>query len=140
LNNITIVYRDSAMKELAVDITCREDKISNAILESLRKRLGTQFARTSKQNSRLEVAGRSLLILFVGLGITGFCYWATLDLVGRELQGRYSGIASLLQLLGPNGVLCIGGGLMVILLISIISQFAKPPMETLLIRNGSSQS
>lgn len=140
LNDITIYYRDNAMKDLSVKITCREDKVSDDVLESLQKRLGSQFARTSKQNSRMEVAGRSLVLLAIGLGGTGFCYWATLDLVGRDLHGRYSGIASLFQLIGPNGILCIGGGLILLLLISIISQFAKPPMETLLTRKGSLKS
>jgi hypothetical protein len=139
LNDITISYRDNAMKELSTKLVCREDKISDAILESLHKQLGDQFERTSKSNSRLEVAGRSLILLLIGFGGTGFCYWATLDLVGRELHGRYSGIASLFQLIGPNGVLCIGGGLLIILLISIVSQFIKPPIETLLVRKDSSK-
>ncbi len=140
LNDITIDYRDNTMKDLSAKITCREDKVSDAVLESLHRRLGNQFARSSKQNSRLEVAGRSLVLLVIGLGGTGFCYWATLDLVGRDLHGRYSGIASIFQLIGPNGILCIGGGLILLLLISIISQFIKPPMETLLVRKGSSKS
>ncbi len=140
LNDITIDYRDNTIKDLSAIITCREDKISDAVLESLQRRLGSQFTRISKQNSRLEVAGRSLVLLAIGLGGTGFCYWATLDLVGRELHGRYSGILSIFQLIGPNGMLCIGGGLILLLLISIISQFIKPPMETLLVRKGSSKS
>lgn len=137
LNNITIDYRDNTMKDLSAKITCKEDKISDDVLESLQRQLGSQFIRTSKQNSRLEVAGRSLILLAISLGVTGFFYWATLDLVGRELHGRYSGILSLFQLIGPNGMLCIGGGLIIIVLISIVSDFIKPPIETLLVRKGS---
>lgn len=140
LSDITINYRDNTMKDLSVSITCRKDNLANEILDALQGRLGNQFARSTKQNSRLEVAGRSLILLLIGFGGTGFCYWATLDLVGKELHGRYSGILSLFQLIGPNGMLCIGGGLILLLLISIISQFIKPPMETLLTKKGSLQS
>lgn len=140
LNEIKIYYRDNTKKDLSVNITCREDKISDDILESLQKRLGGQFTRTSKQNSRFEVAGRSLILLLIGFGGTGFCYWATLGIGDSDYHGRYRGIVSIIQLIGPNGMLCIGGGIILILLIYIISQFIKPPMETLLTRKGSSKS
>ena len=78
-------------------------------------------------------------MLIVTFGISGFCYWGTIDLGDKEVHGRGSGIATILQFLGPNGVLCISGGLVIILLIFIASQFVKPPMETLLVRKGSSQ-
>jgi hypothetical protein len=138
LNDITIHYRDNTMKDLSVKIYCREDKISDDVLDSLQSRLGGQFTRASKQNSRLEVAGRSLFLLAIGFGVTGFCYWGTIDLGTGELHGRYRGIGSLLQALGPNGVLCIGGGVVLLMLIYVISQFIKPPMETLLVRKGAS--
>lgn len=138
LNDITIDYRDQAAKESSAKIMCMEDKISDPIMESLHKRLGNEFAQVSRPNSRLEVAGRSLIILLVASGITGFCYWATLDLGTKEIHGRYSGIASIFQFIGPNGILCIGGGVLILFLISIISQFIKPPMETLLVRKNSS--
>jgi hypothetical protein len=130
LNDITIHYRDQNMKELSTEIMCREDKISDAIFESLHERLGNEFTRTSKANSRLEVARRSLVALLVTLGISGFCYWGTLDLGTKELHGKYSGIGTLIQWIGPNGMLCIGGGFLILLLISTISSFIKPPTET----------
>jgi hypothetical protein len=140
LNDITIAYRDNAQKELSAKIICRDDKTSDAILDALQHRLGDRFARTTQPNSRREVAGRSLLLLLFGLGGTGYCYWATLDLVGKELHGKYSGIGTLLQLIGPNGMLCIGSGVILLILFSIISQFIKPPLETHLIRKGPSQA
>jgi hypothetical protein len=59
-----------------------------------------------------------------------------LEAIGMERHGRGSGIVAILQFIGPNGMLCIGGGLIIIVLISIVSDFIKPPMETLLVRKG----
>jgi hypothetical protein len=140
LNDIKIDYRDNSSKDLTATITCMKDEISIGVLEALQKQLGQQFTRTTKQNSRLEVAGRSLILLIIGFGGTGFCYWATLDIGDSDYHGRYRGIASIIQLIGPNGILCIGGGIVLLMLIYVISQFIKPPMETLLVRKGSSNS
>jgi len=140
LNDIKINYHDNSSKDLAATIACMKDETSIGVLEALQKQLGQQFTRTTKQNSRLEVAGRSLILLLIGFGGTGFCYWATLDIGDSNYHGRYRGIVSILQLIGPNGILCIGGVLILLLLISIISQFVKPPTETLLVRTGSSKS
>lgn len=137
IKRITVEYRDDAGKDTSISIRSDKDEVIESILTGLQNRLGNSFTRISRPNSRGEVAVRSLILLVAGLGGTGFCYWATLDLVGRELHGRYSGIASLFQLIGPNGVLCIGGGLILLLLVFIISQFVKPPTETLLVRKDS---
>lgn len=138
LFRIRVDYRDEAGKESSIDIDCEKDETSKAVIEALQKRLENGFVLMSKPNSRWEVAGRSLILLIITFGITGFCYWGTIDLGTEELHGRYSGIGTLLQLIGSNGVLCIGGGILVILLIFIVSQFVKPPMETLLVRKNSS--
>jgi len=138
IKRITVDYRDDDGKDTSISIRSDKDEVIESILAGLQNRLGNSFTRISRPNSRVEVAIRSLILLVFGLGGTGFCYWATLDLVGRELHGRYSGIASLFQLIGPNGVLCIGGGLILLLLVFIISQFVKPPTETLLVRKDSS--
>jgi len=140
LFRIKVDYRDETGKESSTEIDCEKDEISKAFIESLQKRLGGSFVLKSKPNSRWEVAGRSLTMMLVTLGITGFCYWGTLDLGTKELHGRYSGIGTLLQLIGPNGILCISGGIFIFLLIFIVSQFVKPPMETLLVRKSSSIS
>ncbi len=137
LNGITVSYLDDTGKDTSKRIDCQKDEISNAVIESLQNRLGERFTRISKANSRQEVAIRSLIILVVTLGITGFCYWGSLDLIGREVHGRGSGIAAILQLLGPNGVLCLSSGLIILVLIFIVAQFIKPPVETLLVRKDS---
>jgi hypothetical protein len=140
LFRIKVDYRDETGKESLVDIDCEKDETSKEFIEALQKRLGNSFTLMSKPNSRWEVAGRSLIMLIVTFGITGFCYWGTIDLGTEELHGRYSGIGTLLQLIGPNGILCISGGIFILLLIFIVSQLVKPPMETLLVRKGSSKS
>ncbi len=137
LNGITVSYRDDSGKDLSKRIDCQKDEISNAVIESLQNRLGSGFTRITKANSRQEVAVRSLIMLLITLGITGFCYWGSLDLMGAEVHGRGSGIAAIMQLLGPNGVLCISGGLVILVLLIIVAQFVKPPTETLLVRKDS---
>jgi len=138
INRITVDYQDEDGKDTSISIRSDKDEVIESILAGLQNRLGNGFTRISRPNSRVDVAIRSLILLVVGLGGTGFCYWATLDLGGRELHGRYSGIASLFQWIGSNGVLCICGGLILLLLVFIISQFVKPPTETLLVRKDSS--
>ena len=139
-NDITIYYRDSTTNELSTKISCRETDVASAVLEALHVRLGSQFIRTLKQNSRLEVAKRSLVSLLIISSVAGFGYWMAIEAVGVDVSGyhRGAGIALLLQLIGPNGMLCIGSGLVILTLWSIISDFIKPPMETLLVKKNSS--
>lgn len=140
LKDIKIEYRDETGKDFSTEIGCKEDRISEEIMELLQKRLGEKYVRMSRPTSRTNLAIWSSIILFVPLCVTGFFYWVAQGIIGEEINGsaRARGLGAILQFLGPNGVLCIGGILLLIAIVIVVSLFAKPPMETLLVRKSLS--
>lgn len=137
VNRIKVDFRKDDGNDSSVDIRSDKDETIESILSGIQNQLGEGFTRVSKPTSRWNVAGWSLIMFLLTFCGTGVLYWMQLDLVGKEVRGRYSAITSLFQLLGTNGVLCIGGIVTVVLLIVFAGMFAKPPMETLLVRKIS---
>jgi hypothetical protein len=121
--------------EKSFNITCDKTN-SETVLDALQMRLGARFKKISRPISRAQVWLSALVLLLMTLCGTGFFYWFVQGLA-REDQitgsARARGIAALLLLIGPNGFLCIGGVLLVIILFALISSLAKPPEETVLV-------
>ena len=142
LKDVKIEYREESGEDVSTEIGCKTDEISGAVMESLQNRLGEKYVRMSKPTSRTNLAIWSSVILFVPLCLTGFFYWAAQGIAGEEVRGsaRVRSMERILQFLGPNGVLCIGGILIIIAIIIVISLFAKPPMETFLVRKNLASS
>jgi len=138
LNGIKIEYRDETGEDITTEIYCKEDKVSNEVMESLQERLGDKYERTSAPTNRRNVLVTSLVIFFVPACLTSFFYWGVQQPAEGVLRGRLWMVllVRVAQFLGPNGILCIGGGLTLVALIIAVMLFIKPPMETLLTRKG----
>jgi len=123
------------------NITCNKDN-AEGVLKALLQNLGPRFQRMNRPISRSTVATSGVIaFLMVSCG-TGFCYWFAQGLAeeGRVAgSARARGLANLILLIGPNGMLCIGGVLFLIVTIALISSLAKPPEETVLTRPGDEQ-
>jgi len=124
-------------EEKKYNITCSK-KDSEAVLNALQKQLDPGFRRITRPISRKQVLTSGAILFLIGLCGTGFCYWFVQGLAAEGSVGgsaRARGIANLLLLIGPNGFLCLGGILLLVVIVALISSLAKPPEETVLTRN-----
>ena len=142
---LTIIAVDSSGNEKKINATANKEN-SEAILKALHERLGPGFRRITRPISRLQVMGSALVLFLLTSCGTGFFYWFVQGLKadveaagGMGGSARARGMAALLLLIGPNGFLCIGGVLLVIVIIAMISSLSKPPEETVLTRVAASE-
>jgi hypothetical protein len=133
-NAIRFDYRAENGKDETMEFNCSKDENADSILAALHKRLGARFTRVSRPTSPWSLAGGAVLLLLFVIVMTTLFYQGALDPSTNPVHGRGSGISALLQLLGPNGVLCLGGGIIILMIIGMIGMFINPPSETLLIR------
>jgi hypothetical protein len=135
-------YVHKSGKEFSVQVSCIRDAIADEIMGLLEKRLGNQYKRFTRRTKRKNLIGEAIWLL-VPIGATAFCYWTAQAMAAAPAEGasarvsiRVAILATIVQALGPNGVLCIGGGITLLFLLFIIYMFVNPPMETYLLREG----
>ncbi len=143
---LKVIGTDKSGKEKRVSATLNKEN-SEAVLKTIQERLGPEFQRITRPISRLQVLTSAAILLAITVGGTGFFWWFTRGLQAEiEAEGRMGGsarargIATLLLLIGPNGFLCIGTVLLVIVVIAMISSLRKPPEETVLTRVVESET
>jgi len=136
---VTAIEDSGAEKKY--NVTCNKEN-TEAVLKALQQALGPRFQRITRPISRSTVATSGvILFLMVACG-TGFFYWFAQGLANEGSvagSSRARGLAHLILLIGPNGFLCIGGVLFLIVIIAMISSSAKPPEETVLTRDLESK-
>lgn len=136
LTSLIVRSLDASGKQKTDDIDCNKEN-SESILKALSAHLGPGFRRVSQPTSRLNVILPGLFFFLITACGTGFFYWLAQGLAtegGTGGSARARAIANLLLLLGPNGVLCIGGVLVLLVFLGIIFALINPPTETLLTR------
>lgn len=133
---LKLTFTDGAGTEKTVKTSVSKDN-AETILRALQERLGPGFQRVNRPISRVTVMISAIVLFLLTLCGTGFFYWLARGLAAEGQVGgsaRARGIATLLLLIGPNGFLCIGAGLLIIVTIAMISSLRKPPQETVLTR------
>lgn len=131
--SITIEHNEGS-GEASSKLDCKDGDMADAILDEIEKRLGPRFERTSaplKAGSSIAASGIFMLIVFA---CSAFLYYGAWELetgsAGITGSARVRGILRLLELIGTQGVLCIGGLLLLALLGMMIYLIVKPPMIT----------
>ncbi len=139
---LTVTVFEGQGREKKYNITCDKANVEG-VLKALQQGLGPRFQKSTRPISRFTVAMSGvILFLMVSCG-TGFFYWFAQGLANEEKiigSARTRGLANLIMLIGPNGFLCIGGVLFLVVIIAMISSFAKPPEETVLTQGIASKS
>lgn len=138
LSVMDIHYRDETGRDMSISISCKENAAADALMASLQKRLGEKYVFITQPTSRKKIVLWSAIGLLLSIGATSLFYFFAGGLQGTEIQGagRAKSMGRILQLLGPNGVLCIGGILLIFVLIVVIYTFTHPPIETILIHKS----
>ena len=136
-------FFDKSQHKENARIECKDDQTLQAILNILEKKLGKGFERVAAPMSRRKaLAGNSILILIVA-AIATFLYFGAVEIESGNVTTtgsiRTRGIINLLDLIGPDGVLFIGGGLLLILFIFMISMLVKPPIINTITRKTSTE-
>jgi hypothetical protein len=131
---LTVV--DGSGREKKISITCNKEHVP-AVLKALHQNLGPQFRSITRPISRVQVMTSAIVLFLIASCGTGGLYWLAQGLAEEERitgSARSRALGNLLLLIGPNGVLCISGLVLVVLIISMISSLTKPPKETVLTR------
>jgi flagellar basal body-associated protein FliL len=144
MSTVRVHYRQANATK-SVRLEGKDDEMAEAIVNALEKRLGARFERTAKPMGRGKISAISLAALLILLGVNAFCYFGALEASSGNIRptsgsAQTKGIVAVLGLLGPTGVACIGGIILLIALLSIAYYLAKPPLVTKLIPKGAAGS
>lgn len=139
LSTIRIYYTNGS-KETSRALDCEDAKMGDEIVSYLRKHLRSQFDETNKPigtGISLFVSGIFMLAIFAG---TAFFYYGAYELengiISPTGSARTRGILTVLELLGTNGVLVIGGILFLLSLGLMVYLIMNPPIVTELIKKS----
>ncbi|MBN1993690.1 MAG: hypothetical protein JW953_13395 [Anaerolineae bacterium] len=140
MSTVRVHYRQAnAVKSAKLE--GKDDEMAQTILNALEKRLGAGFERSATPMGRGKISAFSFVGMVVLLGINAFCYFGALEANSGSLTPRGSartrGIVAVLDMLGPGGVACIGGILVLLAIGVIIYYLANPPLITKLIPKGA---
>ncbi|MGB8984484.1 MAG: hypothetical protein WCC12_21640 [Anaerolineales bacterium] len=140
--SLKIIGANKAGDEKKISTTVGREN-SESVLKALHDRLGPDFQRTIRPISRRRVITSAVILSAITLCGSSFFWWFVRGLqadlqaegqIGGSARAR--GLAALLLLIGPNGFLCIGGLVLVVVILAMVSSLRKPPEETVLARGA----
>ena len=133
-SDLNVHYHDGSrdrLKNIDFDNAATRDRA----FESFRRRLGPRFMKDEVQYSRLAAAFAPLLTTLVFAGITMFVTGAAQELadgVEAEIRGRNTAAKGIfvlvLNVLGPTGVMILGGLFVAGSIAWLIARMKKPPL------------
>jgi len=140
LSILTVRYTQEN-EPVSTDLSCRDEPMAEDMLRALETRLGAAFERSAVPTTKGAILGTSCFGSAILLAIIAFFYYAAQDFVTNNVKPmgsvRVRGITVLLELLGPNGVMCIGVIILLVVIFVTVSTLAKPPLITKLLPKGA---
>jgi hypothetical protein len=139
LGTVNVYYDKEGGGTDWVYVPCPDEETAKAALDALHQRLGPEFESTQAPIRTCMALGIPTLGMVFVMVLTGFLYWAAREAMTVDhLSGsaRTRGMVVLLQLIGPNGVLCIGGVFLLLSILILVRWGLNPPLETTLIPKG----
>jgi hypothetical protein len=112
---------------------------AEAVLKALHDRLGRDFQKTTRPINRRKVVMSAVILSAITICGSSFFSWFARGLqAGGDIGGsaRVRGLAAILSLIGPTGFLCIGGVVLIFVILAMISSLRKPPEEIVLVRGA----
>jgi len=146
-NIISVTLFGESLKIAGVNKAGDEKKINThvskenaeAVLKALHDRLGRDFQRTTRPINRRRVVMSAVILSAITICGSSFFSWFAGGLqAGGDVGGsaRVRGLAAFLLLIGPTGFLCIGGVVLIFVILALISSLRKPPEEIVLMRGA----
>jgi hypothetical protein len=136
-SDLNVHYNDGQVRIKNIDFD--SPAIRDRAFESLRRRLGPRFVKDEVQYNVLSAAFAPLLTVVVFAGITMFLMGAAQELadgVEARTSGRNAFLKSMfvlvLNVLGPTGVMIVGGLLVLAALAWLVARVRKPPLMAIL--------
>jgi hypothetical protein len=140
LATVTVKYTEDSKPE-SEDLMCKDGEMADAMLNALESRFGGAFVRMATPVEKGAILGVAGLVSIVILAVTAFFYWGALEVAaGSRPTGRGSSLAWLLEMLGPNGVMCIGGVVLLLAVVVTAVNLKNPPLTTKLLPKSAYQS
>jgi len=137
-SDLNVYYHDGSrdrMKNISFDTAAIRDRA----FECFRRRLGPRFVKDEVQYSVLSAAFAPLLTVVVFAGITMFLMGAAQELKdGVEVKIRNGAVAAkgifvvVLGVLGPTGVMILGGLFVIGAVAWLVARLRKPPLMAIL--------
>lgn len=138
VNSLRIDFKDKTGRKESIEFDAKDEKIMAEIFNAVEAETGQAFERVTSPMSKGSILLGNGIVLTIILGFSTFFYFAALDFqtngVNPTGSARTRGLITLINLLGPGGVACIGGGLFLLFLFSMVSSLRKPPLVTRLTR------
>ncbi|HEX9922259.1 MAG TPA: hypothetical protein VGD99_06330 [Anaerolineae bacterium] len=142
-DSIRVYYIEASVSKSTL-LSCDDEVMAEAIVMALQKRLEPGFERTSAPMSLGTIMGFGLISTIIILAASVFCYYGAAEVAAGDLSSRGSArtrtFVALLGLLGPNGVACLGGIVLVLVLASVGYSLVKPSLVTRLLPKETTRS
>lgn len=138
VNSLRIDFENKIGRKESIEFDAKDEKIMAEIFNAVEAETGQAFERVTSPMSKGSILLGNGIVLTIILGLSTFFYFAALDFqtngVSPTGSARTRGLITLINLLGPGGIACIGGGLFLLFLFSMVSSLLKPPLVTRLTR------
>jgi hypothetical protein len=130
-----IKYKEpDAKEESEKTIHCEDQESRDEIVKALRQRLGPDWERKVKEYTRLRASLEPLIV--IGLfGFLTFCFYMAgthpeSDSGGKTVRTNWIGaiFVWVYNLLGPWGVVCLGGLVIALGIAWLVARMIKPPL------------
>lgn len=144
VNSINIEFTGKNNKKENVRFECKDKEMGKVIMQELEEWLKPDFISATTPMSKGSILYGNGAFASIILIITAFFYFAAKDVqtygVSQIGSGKTKLLAILLSWIGPGGIVCIGGGILLTVLVVMVSSLINPPLETTLSRKTSNKA
>ncbi|MBN1429093.1 MAG: hypothetical protein JXB07_11960 [Anaerolineae bacterium] len=138
LGTINVEYSDEKGDTRRLYVPCPDDEATEAAMDAFQRRLGSRFERTQAPLRTCMALGIPTFMILGVIGGTVLFFFLAQEAMTTAISGswRARALGMILRFLGPNGVLCIGGVLLVFFVAILIRWGLNPPLDTILAPRG----
>jgi len=133
------VYYQEKGREKSTRLELENEVMADQVLSVLQNKLGPEYSINAEPMKTTTALGISLVLTITAAALTGFFYWGANEVASGRAAAtgsiRTQGIVRLLELIGPGGIVVIGGILILVSLGVSTWLLLKPPTVTELKRS-----
>ncbi len=133
MSSLRVYYQEKG-REKSTRLELENEAMADQVLSVLQNKLGPEYSVNAEPMKITTALGISLVLTIGAAALTGFFYWGANEVASGRAAAtgsiRTQGIIRLLEVLGPGGIVVIGGILILVSLGVSAWLLLKPPTIT----------
>ncbi len=138
MSSLRVYYQEKG-REKSTRLELENEVMADQVLSALQNKLGPEYSVNAEPMKITTALGISLVLTIGAAALTGFFYWGANEVASGRAAAtgsiRTQSIVRLLELIGPGGIVVIGGILILVSLGVSAWLLLKPPTVTELKRS-----